>query len=96
MQMIPVLNELYNSDNIIDFEVLAISIDTSASAYSQALAEHGLSWINYTELKGWDSKPAIDYSIYATPSMFLLDRNRKIIGRPVSVSDLQYELEKLK
>jgi len=96
MQMIPQLNELYTNNDIIDFEVLAISIDTSASAFNQALALNGLSWINYTELKGWDSKPAIDYSIYATPSMFLLDRNRKIIGRPVSISDLRYELEKLK
>jgi len=95
-QMMPMLKELYSDPNMPDFEILAISIDTSASDYSQALALHSTSWINYSDLTGWNSKPAIDYSIYATPTMFLLDRNRKIVARPVSASDLRHELIKLK
>jgi thiol-disulfide isomerase/thioredoxin len=87
--MLPSLQQLYN-DPSTDFEVIAISLDTSAADYNQALSEHALKWINYSDFKGWDSKAAIDYSIYATPSMFLLSSDRKILARPVSV----YELEK--
>ena len=94
--MVSGLKELYQDASLNDFEVLAISIDTSATDYGEALAEQATSWINYSELKGWDSKAAIDYSIYATPTMFLIDRNRNILARPVSVLDLRYELEKLK
>jgi peroxiredoxin len=94
--MIPGLKDLYEDPGLPEFEILAISIDTNATDYSAALAEHATSWINYTELKGWDSKAAIDYSIYATPTMFILDRNRMILARPVTVGDLRRELEKLK
>ena len=93
--MIPELKALYNNPGIPGFEVLAISVDSSASDYSTALAMHATKWINYSELKGWDCQAAEDYSIYATPSMFLLDRNRKILARPVSVSELKAELQKL-
>jgi len=93
-QMIPDLKEIYGDESLPDFEVLAISIDTSASDYNQALAEHAPGWISYTDLKGWNSKPAVDYSIYATPTMFLLDKNRMILARPVTVNELRKELLK--
>jgi len=93
-QMMPYLKEIYEDESLPDFEILAISIDTSASDYNQALALHAPGWINYTDLKGWDSKPAVDYSIYATPTMFLLDKNRKILARPVTVNELRKELLK--
>jgi thiol-disulfide isomerase/thioredoxin len=90
--MIPGLKELYEDQALTDFEVLAISIDTSATDYGIALAEHATGWINYSELKGWDSKAIIDYSIYATPTMFLLNRDRNIIARPTSIIDLKNAL----
>ncbi|RLD81639.1 MAG: hypothetical protein DRJ15_03825 [Bacteroidetes bacterium] len=95
-QMMPGLKEAYEDNSLPDFEILAISIDTSATDYSQALALHASPWINYSEFKGWDSQAAIDFSIYATPTMFLLDGNRKILARPVTVRDLRYELQTLK
>jgi thiol-disulfide isomerase/thioredoxin len=93
-QMIPYLKEVYEDKNMPDFEVIAIALDTNATSYNQSLAEHAAGWINYTDLNGWNSKPAIDYSIYATPTMFLLDQNRKILARPVTVTDLRNALLK--
>ncbi len=93
--MIPGLKELYHAPGLPEFEILAISIDTSASDYNMALSMNTTPWINYTEFKGWNSTAAEDYSIYATPTMFLLDRNRKILARPVSVYDLKIALGKL-
>ncbi len=94
-QMIPGLKKVYEDKTLPKFEVLAISIDTSDIDYSQAISTHATSWINYAELKGWDSKAVIDYSIYATPTMFILDRNRKILARPVTIADLRNELDKI-
>jgi thiol-disulfide isomerase/thioredoxin len=89
--MIPGIKQLYD-DPSTDFEVVAISLDTSATDYNRALAGHALNWTNYTDLKGWDSKPAVDYSIYATPSMFLLSNDMKILARPASISELKKAL----
>ncbi len=93
--MIPEIKDIYNDDSFPDFEVLAISLDTNATDYSDALFFHNTSWMNYSDFKGWDSKAAIDYNIYATPTMFLLNRNRKILDRPVSANDLRNALNKL-
>ena len=93
--MIPGLKSIYEDVSIMDFEILSISLDTSATDYGNALAVQATNWINYCEFNGWDSKAAVDFSIYATPTMFLIDRNRMILARPVSVSDLKTELEKL-
>jgi thiol-disulfide isomerase/thioredoxin len=95
-QMIPGLVDLYNNPEMGDFELIAISIDTSASDYNEALQEFDTPWINYSDLKGWETKAATDYSIYATPTMFVLDRDLSILARPVSVSDLRIELIKRK
>jgi len=94
--MIPDIKKLYKDNNIVNFEVLSISIDTSASDYSSALAAQANGWINYSDFNGWDTQAAIDYSIYATPSMFLLDKNRTILARPVSVGDLRNALINIK
>ncbi len=94
--MIPELKALYEEPANNGFELVAISLDTSATDYGSALAAFGTRWINHADLRGWDSKPAVDYSIYATPTMFLLDRDRKILARPASVRELRYEIEKVR
>lgn len=92
--MIPELADVYKATPL-DLEVLAISLDTSASDYDHAISTHSAGWIDHCDLKGWDSKPAADYSIYATPTMFLLDQKRTIIARPASVYELKAALKKL-
>ncbi len=92
--MLPELVKIYKDPAYPAFEVLAISLDTSAADYNRALAEYRLPWINYCELEGWDSRAAIDYNIYATPTMFLLDRKRSILARPVSIYDVKKALGK--
>jgi len=94
--MMPEIKKLYNDNTIANFEVLSISIDTSATAYAAAIAAQATTWINYADFKGWDTRAAIDYSIYATPSMFLLDKERRILARPVSIYDLRNALMNIK
>jgi hypothetical protein len=38
--------------------------------------------------KKWDGKVATDYNIYATPTMFLIDKKMKIIAKPISFNEL--------
>jgi len=48
-----------------------------------------LKFINVCDLKGWDGKAAVEYFIYATPSMFLIDNDKKITGKPVNYDELK-------
>jgi len=36
----------------------------------------------------WDGKVAKDYNIFATPTMFLIDANRKILAKPETFEEL--------
>ncbi len=79
-----------------NFEILAISLDEDESVWKKTIIEGEYNWLNYSEQKGWDSKVAQDYYLYATPTMLLLDKKKKIIAKPLTVEQLKAELrEKL-
>ncbi len=69
-------------------EVLAISIDKEPSAWLNALSKGQYSWINYSELNGWNGKAAMDYNVWSTPRMYLLGKGKKIISKPSTAEEL--------
>ncbi|MBE0647132.1 MAG: redoxin domain-containing protein [Bacteroidales bacterium] len=91
-QMLPKAKALYEAQSPKRYEVVAISIDTSRSEWMQVVNEEKLNWINASELKGFDGKSADLYNIYATPTMFLLDRDKKIVSKPISYRELEVAL----
>src|SRR3990170_7276127 len=84
--LLPQINELYKNQKEKKFEVLAISIDSLKADWSNFVKTNNLNdWINASDLKGWEGKAALDYFIYATPTMFLVDKDKKLIGMPKTV-----------
>lgn len=86
--LIPQIHELYKNQRQKKIEVFAISIDTSRTDWLNFLKSNGLDWINASDLKGWSGKAANDYFLYATPTMFLIDIERKILAKPLTLEDL--------
>lgn len=68
-------------------KVVAISLDENQSAFDISKSKFP-SMIHYSDLKKLNSPIAVDYNINATPSFFLLDSNKKIIGKFSNVTDL--------
>jgi thiol-disulfide isomerase/thioredoxin len=93
--MLPKLKSLYDRYSRKDLEVVAISVDTKKSDWDDAVQKNGYSWINYSELKGWDCSIAYDYGIRATPTMILIDRKRTVIAKPRNPEFLQQKLTEL-
>ncbi|MFH1936922.1 MAG: redoxin domain-containing protein, partial [Bacteroidota bacterium] len=91
-EMLPKAKALYEAQNPKRYEILAVSIDTSRAGWMEVVNGEKLNWINASELKGFDGKSADLYNIYATPTMFLLDRNKKIVAKPVSYRELEVAL----
>jgi len=94
-KLMPELNKWYLSAEARDLEVVAISIDTSAAHFEQAYQLLKPEWISVHDPLGWNGKLSADYNIYATPSLFLLDRNRTILSRPASYRQFIRALKKL-
>lgn len=91
--LLPRINEFYKSQTEKKLEVLAISIDTSKTDWLKFVKTNNLAWKNVSDLKGWGGKAALDYFIYATPTMFLVDKNLKLIGMPKTVEELKEQSE---
>ncbi|OGU54798.1 MAG: hypothetical protein A2V66_06810 [Ignavibacteria bacterium RBG_13_36_8] len=85
-ELLPELYKLYKKQN--NLEVYAISLDEEKKAWLDFVKTHSLDWINVSDQKGWNSKAASDYYIYATPTMFLVNRDRKIVGKPLTYDEL--------
>jgi peroxiredoxin len=95
-QMMPKVKQYYDNQKPKRVEIIAVSIDTSKSEWTKFIREEKLNLINVSELKGFNSKSADDYNIFATPTMFLLDREKKIVAKPISWRELEQALRERK
>lgn len=91
-ELLPQLKTVYDRYSRNDLEVFAISVDDKKAEWEKALARGGYTWINHSELKGWDCSIAYDYGIRATPTLILVDKNRKVVARPRNVAMLEQKL----
>ncbi len=93
---LPLIKKLYDNQLNRQLEVLAVSIDTVAIDWQNAINFGAYKWINCSDLQGWQGKAVKDYYIYGTPMMFLLDNEKRIIAKPLDINQLVSELIKLK
>jgi peroxiredoxin len=96
IEMMPKVKQLYDKQKPKKLEILAVSLDTSRTAWTGFIKREKLDWLNASELKGFNSKSTDEYNIYATPTMFLLDREKKILSKPISYRELEQSLRENK
>ena len=76
----------------IDLEVFAVSIDSSRFSWEERIMMDNYPWINTYSGAGWDGKAPKEYNVYATPTLFLLDREHRIVGKPLTFKEFQNSL----
>lgn len=63
------------------FQVFAVNLDDSRSAWARASQQDGVTWPNISDLNGLKSPMAKAYNVSALPVSFLLDRDGRILAR---------------
>lgn len=86
--MIPRLKEIAGSEGKRRLAVLAVSLDGRRNDWLNFIASNKLAWTNVNDPAGWGGRAASEYFIYATPTMVLLNAERKIIGKPLTIGEL--------
>lgn len=84
----PKLYELYiklKSENV---KVYSVATDNDFSRWTNYVREKGLDWINVYDSKHWTNYKDI-YDIISTPILYLLDENKTIIAKKISVDQLE-------
>jgi thiol-disulfide isomerase/thioredoxin len=67
-------------------EVVFVSLDTDKTKFNNFSSI--FPFFSMCDYKKWDTQAAKDYYVFASPTLFLLDKNQKIILRPNSVKQL--------
>jgi peroxiredoxin len=88
-----VLVELYAKYRNRGFEIYMVSVDDDRSAWTTAISEDQLTWINVGDMKG-SINALISYNIKSVPSNYLLDREGNIIGKNLQGPELNNALAK--
>ena len=65
-----------------DAEIVFVSIDTDQEKYDAYIKD--LPFINTCDYKGWDSPNVKNYYVFATPSIFVLDTENKLVAKPLN------------
>ena len=90
--VVPEINSLKEKFSDSELQIIGISVDTSLTNLRQVIDEYKITWPNIAELKGWEGDIPEIYGIAATPTMYLLDEQKKIIAKPVNKYDLKKAL----
>jgi thiol-disulfide isomerase/thioredoxin len=83
LSQIPQLYGKWKSKGV---EVVFVSLDTDTTIYRSFAKAYP--FISLCDYKKWETQAAQDYYIFATPTMFLLDTDQKIVLRPNSVKQI--------
>jgi len=67
-------------------EVILVSLDETVQEFESFAS--GFPFISVTDFQKWDSPIVKNYHIFATPTMYLLNKDLEIILRPNSVQQM--------
>jgi thiol-disulfide isomerase/thioredoxin len=84
----PALKELYEQYRGNGLKVYAANIEGDAESWKRAIDRYGLEWINVND-PGNRSGFREKYDIYGIPLIFLLDSEKRIVAKKISVEQLE-------
>lgn len=91
----PSVVALYNKYKDKDFEIVGISLDENKSSWIAAVQAMNMSWINISDLKGWNSAAARLYEVNSIPQSFLIDKDGNIVAHNLRGNDLTSKIDEL-
>ncbi|MDX9772124.1 MAG: thioredoxin-like domain-containing protein [Bacteroidales bacterium] len=88
----PMLKDYFEKNRSSGIEVFAVCTQQDHDKWEKYIVDHSLSWIN-----GWDpqrlSRFDYLYNVEATPLIYILDRDKKIIAKRLAVEDIPSFIE---
>jgi thiol-disulfide isomerase/thioredoxin len=83
---LPEIAKLYPNWKANKVEVVLVSLDDKPQDFEKFTQSYP--FLSICDFQKWDSRIAKDYFVFGTPTMYLLDKERKIILRPNSVKQM--------
>lgn len=90
LQEIPKLYEFTNGNT--QMHVVAVALEDDNVNFEEFAAKL-TTWTHILGLKKWENEFAKEYKINATPTYFILDKDKKIIAKPIHFEDVKAYFE---
>ncbi|MDR3651662.1 MAG: TlpA disulfide reductase family protein [Paludibacter sp.] len=94
MHFLPELKSFYAKHCGNHFEILGVSLDDNKEAWTSTVATHQMTWKQVSDLKGWKCAGSRTYAVNSIPNTVLIDKAGKIIGRNLSLTEIEKILAK--
>jgi peroxiredoxin len=78
---LPNVQAAYAKHHAKGFEIIGISLDSDRAKLDKFIADKQMTWPQYFDGKGWQSKLAGAYGVNSIPATYLLDSEGKIIAK---------------
>jgi peroxiredoxin len=87
---LPQIRALYEQYHDRGLEILGVNLDATKEDAQAWIAEHKVDWTQLHEPGGLEGSPlAVEYGIIHLPSMFVIDREGKVIYRGIAAEELK-------
>lgn len=91
---LPNVQAAYAKHHAKGFEILGISLDSDRAKLDSFIADKKMTWAQYFDGKGWQSKLANNYGVNSIPATYLLDGEGKIIAKNLRGESLEEAVAK--
>lgn len=89
------LLNLYNKYSSKGLTVFQVSADKSKILWEEAIKKDKLPWVNVCDFQEGASRPFMIYNVKHVPTTFLINRNGEMIGKFISVEELEKAIQEV-
>lgn len=86
---------MYNKFKDRGFGIYAVALDSDKTEWLKAIKNYQLTCTNVCDLKDWESKAAKTYNIRATPIIYLLNKEGRIMAKNLRGVELEMKIGEL-
>lgn len=91
----PNIVRLYNEFKDRGFDIYAVSLDKDKAEWLKAIDKHQFTWTNVSDLREWESEAVKAYNVNRTPTIYLLDKDGRIMAKNLRGKELEIKVKGL-
>jgi peroxiredoxin len=91
----PNIVRLYNKFKDRGFDIYAVALDSDKTEWLKAIKKHRFTWANVSDLREWESEAVKAYNVNRTPTIYLLNKEGRIMAKNLRGKELETKVEGL-
>lgn len=87
LELMPKLKAFHQENP--SYAIVSVILSPNNATLKEYIQNEGLDWTHLVEGEGWDGPLVQAYNVYGTPTLFVLDKAKKIESKPSGIDELR-------